>query len=145
MDGGSVKASAAMTTAQRIRATRLSLSRGPDGRLEFALAIRGRFQFWDLARALAAWAATQQDVRDLPRHPGEQWALAHVRAVTWRYGHQRISSWSDHVREDDRSAVADWAYHAAWHLWGQAFDIPYSEIAGAMTQFPEPEYLDNWG
>lgn len=42
-----MKTTPAMTTAQRIRATRLTLSQGPDGRLEFTLVTRGPIPIHD--------------------------------------------------------------------------------------------------
>jgi hypothetical protein len=87
--------------------------------------------------------ATRLKLRDLPEHPGKHWAISHARAVMWRYEHQWISSSSEHVHTDQRSAIVAWAYHAAWHSWGTAFEIPYSGRQGAMTQFPDPEYDDD--
>lgn len=136
----------AMTTAQRTRSTRLNLAAGPDGRFEVVVQTSGRMQFWDFARALAAWAAEDgSDVRDLPERPGEQWALERIRTTLWKLGIDRITDWPTQVQDDARAAVAIWAYNAAWLLWGEPFDIPNAELDAALNTYTDPFYYDAWG
>lgn len=135
----------AMTTAQRTRPTRLKLSAGPDGRREITLQTSGRLQFWDLARALAAWAADERlDVRDLPERPGEQWALTRIRTIVRKLGIDRISRWPHQV-DAEKAAIAAWAYNGAWLLWGESFEIPNAELDAALASYPGPEHEDDWG
>ncbi|WP_067481895.1 hypothetical protein [Actinomadura hibisca] len=143
--GRAVTTTPAMTTAQRIRPVRLVLSRGSDGQYKIILQGSGRVQFWDLARALAAWAAIEDtDVRDLPAHPGEQWALIRIHATMWELGLDCISAWPTPTSDNDRAAVATWACTAVWRIWGATFAIPAAELDAALNTYTDPFYNHAW-